>query len=157
MDQPNLQIRTRSSGPKIRAGLTLGTIRDWAIHEIERTFEGLEKLLACAKDPKVIVQANATPGAEDPDWQDVQPEQVSAYIDALKADADAPVNTILPTAEPTLERAAAEDTHAGAEGAGGAVVGDAATDAPAEGEAPATDTAATDDDAASKPRGKAKA
>lgn len=100
-----LTIRTKSSGPKLRAGLVLGTLREWALHEIDRTVDGFKKLIALAEDPAIEVHGQD----EDGTWHPLPAiEDLKAGIAAMTAANDAggqvPVNTLLPAAGPTLER-----------------------------------------------------
>jgi hypothetical protein len=101
-----LTIRTQSTGVKIRAGLVLGTARAWAEHEIQCTVDGFKKLLALTLEPGVKVHGKD----EDGNWLPLPaPDVIQAGIGRLEAAQDAEsaqdaINTVLPTAEPTLER-----------------------------------------------------
>ncbi len=100
-----VKIQVKSSGPLRRAGLEIGVIGKWVEHEIEVGIDGFKKLLMLAEDSAMTVNAQD----EDGNWHALPaPDVIQGAIDRLQEPApeaaQGAVNTILPTAEPTLER-----------------------------------------------------
>ena len=118
METQTVTIKTKTAGPLRRAGLALGQVGQWVEHELDLSIEGLKKLVMLAEDPAITVLAkdedgnwHAAPDADElkallvaKQAEAQSPIQVPRTSTAVAAALGVPTSTMLPTAEPTLER-----------------------------------------------------
>jgi len=116
LETQTVTIRTKTGGPLRRAGLALGVVGQWVEHEIECTVDGFKKLLMLAEDPAITVDGKDDDGTwhalPDADTLKAAIASLTPANDGTPPAAEAvanAVNTILPTARPTLEREETQD------------------------------------------------